>query len=131
MSKKKETRPGADTPRRAMTEAETEQATTSIAHFSMPARIGQIAAFLSCGAENGVNLRHLVGLTQRSEREVRAEIQRERLAGLPILSDNLNGYFLPGSQDEVKHFVRSMRHRAREINAVADAVKRNRGVANG
>lgn len=130
MNGQKGTRPGADTPRRAIMEAGTGQATTSMSHSIMPARIGQIAAFLSCGAENGVNLRHLVSMTRLSEREVRAAIQRERLTGTPILSDNQSGYFLPGNQKEVDSFLRSMRHRAREILAVADAVERNRGAAN-
>lgn len=130
MRKKKRTRPGAGTPRRAMG-AELGQATTSVSDCTTPARNGQIGDLLSTGATNGVNLRYLAAITHLSEREVRAEIQRERLSGVPILSDNLNGYFLPGSQAEVDHFVRSMRHRAREINATADAVERNGGVANG
>lgn len=130
MREKKRTRPGADTPRRAMG-AELGQAATSTFDFTTPARNGQIFDLLSYGAENGVNLRHLAAMTHLSEREVRAEIQRERLSGIPVLSDNQNGYFLPGSQAEVDHFVRSMRHRAREINATANAVERNGGVANG
>ena len=69
-------------------------------------------------------------MTCLSEREVRAAIQHERLNGVPILSDNQNGYFLPGDQKEIDCFLRSMRHRAKEILAVADAVGRNRGVGN-
>lgn len=130
MTNKRGTRPGADTPRRAMG-AELGQATTSVAYCTTPARNGQISNLLSYGAENGVNLRHLAAMTHLSEREVRAEIQRERLSGIPIFSNNLNGYFLPGSQAEVNHFVRSMRHRAREINTTANAVERNGGVPNG
>lgn len=131
MNRQKGTRPGADTPRRAMMEAGTGQATTSMLDSTTPAQIGQIERLLSVGAANGVNLRHLVAMTRLSEREIRAEIQRERLAGIPILSDNLSGYFLPGAQDEVDRFIRSMRHRAREILETANAVERNGGAANG
>lgn len=49
-------------------------------------------------------------------------IAAERLHGVPVLSDNSSGYFLPGDEIERAQFVRSMRHRAGEILRVADAV---------
>ena len=48
-------------------------------------------------------------------RMVRLAIERERRAGIPILSDNANGYCLPGNSAERAQFVRSMRNRAEEI----------------
>lgn len=82
-----------------------------------------VSGYLSAGIENGLLLRELSALTGLSTREVRRQIQRERLAGVPILSDNQNGYYLAGDDLEVARFVRSMRHRAREILKVANAVE--------
>ena len=51
-------------------------------------------------------------------------MQLERLAGLPILTDcATGGYFLPASPSESLRFSRSMRRRAFETLAVADAVE--------
>ena len=51
-------------------------------------------------------------------------IQAEQLRGIPILSNNQDGYFLPGDEAERADFVRSMRHRADEIHRVAEAVEK-------
>lgn len=128
MSKRKETRPGADTPRRATMEAETGKTTASKSDksdFTIPASVGQavhIADLLSHGAENGVGLQDLVSMTGLSEREVRQIIRRERLAGVPVLSDNLSGYFLPGNTDEIVQCAISLRSRAHEILRTANAI---------
>lgn len=74
-----------------------------------------IARFLSHGRENSVPLRQLEA--------VRALIFTERLQGVPILSDS--GYYLPpASEQEKARFVRSMRHRAKEIQRMADAIEK-------
>lgn len=57
-------------------------------------------------------------------RTVRAMISAERRAGAAILSDNATGYYLPANEEEKARFVRSMRHRAKEILCAADAVER-------
>ena len=64
-------------------------------------------------------------MTKLDGRTVRAMIAAERLAGVPILSDNSTGYFLPGNKGERERFVRSMRHRAREIERAADAIEKD------
>ena len=51
-------------------------------------------------------------------------IAAERRTGVAILSDNLTGYYLPANEEEKARFVRSMRHRAKEILLAADAVER-------
>jgi hypothetical protein len=56
---------------------------------------------------------------------VRTLIQAERLSGTPILSDNRVGYFLPANDEERRRFIRSMKHRAREIERVADAIEQS------
>lgn len=84
---------------------------------------GKIERLLSPGTENALTLHHLVKLTGLPARQVRQLIQAERLQGVPILADNQNGYFLPKSPKDVEEFARSMRHRAKEISRVADAVQ--------
>lgn len=83
----------------------------------------RIADLLSHGQENAVPLRQLVALTNTDGRTIREKIAVERLAGVPILSDNATGYYLPGNNGEKERFVRSMRNRAREIERAADAVE--------
>lgn len=68
-------------------------------------------------------LRELVRITGYDERKVRHMIAAERRAGIPILSDNQRGYYLPTSDDETRRFCRSMRHRAIEIFKTARAVE--------
>ncbi len=85
---------------------------------------GGIAALLLAGSGNGLHLQDLVRLTGLTEREVRLQIHAERRQGVPILSDNASGYFLPGSQQEREACVRSLRHRAKEILAAARAIEK-------
>lgn len=84
----------------------------------------RIADLLSHGQENAVPLRHLMAITGKDGRTIRGEIAAERLAGVPILSDNVAGYFLPGNKGERDRFIRSMKHRAREIERAAEAIER-------
>ena len=85
---------------------------------------GVVSSLLMEGRSNALHLADLVRLTGWPERDVRKAIQRERQRGSPILSDNKNGYFLPQSEVEKVQFVRSMRHRAKEVLCAADAVER-------
>ena len=87
-----------------------------------------ISGLLLHGAENGLHLRDLCRLTGWKEREVRLQIHAERRRGIPILSDNVNGYFLPTDEQELVACVRSMRNRAGEILAAAEGIERSRGV---
>ena len=82
-----------------------------------------ISDFLHAGRENALPLAVLCQLTGMDGRQVRLCIQRERLMGEPILSDNAHGYYLPGSEREVREFIRSMRHRAREIEKAAGVIE--------
>lgn len=86
----------------------------------------KISDFLSAGQENAVPIRHLKTVTGLDGRTVRLMIQRERLAGVPILADNQTGYFLPANEDEQQRCVRSMKHRAGEIIKTAQAIERGR-----
>lgn len=87
-----------------------------------PARQLEISDFLGIGAETGLTIRDLERMTGKPGREIRREIQQERLAGVPILADNRNGYFLPRNEFEKQTCVRSMFHRADEISRSASAI---------
>ena len=123
---KKSAHPTAATAERARLDAEAWQATASATKDTTiaPSRQGfLVSGLLSHGAENGVTLCHLEKLTGLSGREVRRQIERERRRGIPILSDNMSGYFLPSSEDEKARCVRSMKGRAREILRTARAIE--------
>lgn len=83
----------------------------------------RVADLLSHGKENAVPLRQLMATTGIDGRTIREKIAAERLAGVPILSDNSTGDFLPGNKGERDRFVRSMRNRAQEIERAAEAVE--------
>ncbi|OUQ56529.1 hypothetical protein B5E56_12810 [Flavonifractor sp. An112] len=126
MSKTKKNRPGAGTPGRQTETGTYGRASTSIyQNTTQPTgrQPGMIEKLLSSGAENAVPLQHLVKLMDKPARQVRQQIQAERLRGIPILSDNEHGYYLPKTQEDVDNFVRSMLHRAHEIARVANTVR--------
>ena len=79
------------------------------------------------GSDNGLHLLYLWRLTGWKERDVRLHIHAERRRGVPILSDNVNGYFLPADEQELVACVRSMRNRAGEILAAAEAIEQSKG----
>ena len=127
MDDKKRARPSAGTPRRA--KRESHRAGGNPYYQNTTDRSGgqadTISGLLLHGAENGLHLRHLCRLTGWKEREVRWQSHAERRRGIPILSDNVNGYFLPTDEQELVACVRSMRNRAGEILAAAEGIEGN------
>ena len=83
----------------------------------------RIADLLHPGAGNAIPRRDLMALTGLSDRELRLMIESERRKGIPILSDNAHGYFLPGNSAERDRCVRSLRRRAGEIMETAAAIE--------
>ncbi|MBR0283252.1 MAG: hypothetical protein IJQ81_16950 [Oscillibacter sp.] len=83
----------------------------------------RILSLLRSGAENALTLRDIRRQTGYDGRRVRLAIREARLRGVPVISDNAHGYFLPADEGDKARFVRSMRRRAREIAAVAAAVE--------
>ena len=127
MNRHKKTHPTAATVERVEAGAETGQATTSTTNDTTPTPTGQavkISDLLGHGQSAAVPLRHLKELAGLPGREVRRMIQSERLRGIPILSDNISGYYLAGDAQEQEKFIKSMRGRAAEIEAVAAAVEK-------
>lgn len=96
--------------------------------FIMQAEKNQpaIAGLLLTGAENAITLSQLARITGRDTRTVRLLIQRDRAAGFPVCVDNAHGYYLPATEEEKSACVRSMRHRAREVQRTADFIERGR-----
>lgn len=120
----KEALSGAGTPERAGKTVTIGQRAPDSTIYDITAATGRqihISEFLQTGQQNAIPLRHLVQLTGMKSRALRRRIEAERRSGIPILSNCENGYFLPDSQAEVERFVYSVRSRAREIEAVAEA----------
>ena len=125
---KENARPGTAIPGRAVeTGTPSKMTTTSTKNDTTPAAENQpfrVADLLHLGAENAVSRRDLMTLTGFSDRELRLRIEAERRQGIPILSDCIHGYFLPGNSAERERCVRSLRRRAGEIMETAAAIER-------
>lgn len=86
-----------------------------------------IADLLPSRREDALKLREIKELVNADGRTARLMIQRERRR-VPILSDNMSGYWISSDEMEVRQFTSSMRHRARQIWATAAAVERSAGI---
>ena len=127
MKRNKNTRPGAATPKRVEdTRVHNSAATSSTNQFTTAAPGGQrsIAELLAVGAENGLTSRQLSQLTGLDTRTIQARISAERLSGVPICSDTLNGFNMPSNDEEKARCIRSLRRRGIEILRVAEAMNR-------
>lgn len=89
---------------------------------------GMIASLLLSGRENAIPRRELERLTGLDGRTVRLMIERERRAGVLIISNNSSGYYLTDDPAEAQRFARSMRHRAGEIVRTARAIEEAAGL---
>lgn len=81
---------------------------------------------LQTGKENAISAQELCTyLKFDSVRELQKEIARERKAGAVILSTchEGGGYFLPGSDQEVKQFIKTLENRARNTFAALHSAK--------
>lgn len=85
----------------------------------------KVSDLLSCGQANSIPLRQLMIMTGVDGRTIREKIAAERMSGIPILSDNKTGYFLPANEKEKERFVQNMKHRAKEIERAAKAVEKS------
>lgn len=122
MTEKKKARRDAATSKRA--KVETSRAGRD-PHTDFTTGKAFISSFLLSGRENAIPRRELEKLTDLDGRTVRLMIEQERRAGIPVLSDNASGYFLPATDEERAACVRSLRHRAAEILKTAQAIERD------
>lgn len=128
MTEAAKTRPTVGAVGRALeTEAPYKLTTASTTNYtrSVADRQFQIADLLHPGAENAVPRRDLMAWTGLSDRMLRRQIESERRAGIPILSDNIHGYWISDNPAEIKRFSRSMRRRAAEIWLTAMCVEKS------
>lgn len=125
MKRNKDARLGAATPKRAEG-TQTCLFTNPTDQFNTAAPGGQrsIAELLAVGAENGLTSRQLSQLTGLDTRTIQARISAERLSGVPICSDTLNGFYMPSNDEEKARCIRSLRRRGIEILRVAEAMNR-------
>lgn len=121
----------AATVAQARVEQATGRASSPISYFSTEPRECQVTALLSHGRAQGRHVADLAAALRCDNRELRRRVQAARKAGAVILSDVRTGYFLPGDVDELKLFVRSMRHRCEEISAATAAAERALDAATG
>jgi len=83
-----------------------------------------ISALLLHGEANAIPISLLATWTGWNRRDIRRQIQRERQAGACICVNNRDGYYLADSEAERAACVRSMRHRAAEVERTARAIER-------
>ena len=109
MSEQRKTRSSVAAPERAEETGSASRADTTSQNYCTSdqgrTQAGYISQFLLAGAGQGLHLRDLVRITQLSEREVRKQIHIERRRHIPILSNNLDGYYLPSSKEDRKSVV--------------------------
>ena len=81
---------------------------------------------LRFGKENAVPSKLLAqSLGYKSVRDLQKQIERERLAGAVILSDNHGaGYYLSNDPAELREFTKTMEARSRNTNKTAESARR-------
>ena len=76
------------------------------------------------GEENAIPKAELAEALGISDRALRQLVHRERRMGCQILTNcQTGGYYRPADPSDSMRFVHSMRHRAAETVAVADAIE--------
>ena len=77
-----------------------------------------IADYLAHGAENAKTGKDLCRLLNLTQRDLTAEIERERRAGKPICANTGSnpGYYLARTKEEMQLYCNSLLHRAGEIH---------------
>ena len=83
----------------------------------------EIMSVLSEGEENAIKVEQLSKILNMNKREITICVSKLRQNGEVICSSN-QGYFLPSSVDDVKHFYRQMTSRQREIEKAKQSAKR-------
>ena len=83
----------------------------------------KLMSVLSEGEENAVKVEQLSKMLDMNRREITSCVNRLRQNGEVICSSN-QGYFLPSTVDDVKHFYRQMTSRQREIEKAKQSANR-------
>ncbi len=124
MSAKGNAPTGGATPMSAGVEMTPGKASISYSYLNTaPGGCQGIEALLTPGKANGRKCADLAAAVGTDGRTLRRKIQAARLSGALILSSPATGYFLPENTEELKAFIKSMRHRCAEISAVTRAAE--------
>ena len=133
MNEIKKARPAGGTAGQATTETAASVAAISGNYFTTEGKGRQlpklqISDVLPRERESALKMRDLKELFSKDSRTIRLMIQRERRR-VPILSDNMSGYWVSNSEEEIRQFTGSMRRRARQIWTTAANVERAAGLS--
>ena len=80
----------------------------------------QVRMILCKGKDNAISRPMLKQITGMDDRTNRLIIEDLRCEGIPVMSSSSDkGYWLPQTASEVEHYINENRHRAREINLMA------------
>lgn len=77
----------------------------------------KVSALLSKGRKNAIHQSSLAAAIGVSHMALKAQIRKERMSGIPILS-NAQGYWLAENQSEIDEFKATMRKQALSILAL-------------
>lgn len=84
-----------------------------------------VYGLIPVGPDNAILKSQLLELTGMTDRALRRAVAAERMRGRVILTDcsGTGGYYRPTNTDQTVKFIRSMRRRAKETSAIADATE--------
>jgi hypothetical protein len=77
--------------------------------------------FLSVGKENEITSRELEQITHRKGYQIRAEVNRLRVEGEPIVSD-AQGYYIATTADELDATIRNLQSRRNAMNRAIEGL---------
>lgn len=73
----------------------------------------QILFLLGEGMDNSIHVREICKLTGLSDRAVRKAIETIRRGGVVVVTDQMHGYWLPETQDDLSRYIRQEERRGR------------------
>ena len=73
-----------------------------------------LISVIGTGEQNAIHLKEIIKLTKISNRLVRKYIEDLRRSGAVIIAND-NGYFFPGTDAEIKKYIKQEESRAKSI----------------
>jgi hypothetical protein len=83
-----------------------------------------ILEHLGKGKENGIKMHELAILMNCNTREIRQQVNRERLEGAPIVGDE-HGYYIADTADDIKENVLRLRQQAKTLFKICQALEKS------
>lgn len=82
-----------------------------------------IVDMLGTGAEHAISTKTISTMTGFQDRAITLMVSAKRREGV-IICSNVNGYFLPQTEDEITATICNLRSREREIRITREAVEK-------